>query len=193
MEHPGDHSEWFATALGRNSSDARSKAHRRVRAHKAILIREIIEGGTGQSERSSPGRRVTRVLHCGERRSRQGAHRRVRRECHEICRLCLQAAIFFECANQPSQDANSQNFIAEPSKCHVNSAAEEVGLETMRTVKGRIARRPDNCVTNESFEETECHAIRDNRDHFRRTSRRGGRTIFLVGGRKYAEPIPRRR
>ena len=73
----------------------------------------------------------------------------MRRECHEICRLCLQAAIFFECANQPSQDANIQNFLAEPSKCHVNSAAEEPGLKTMRTVKGRIVRRPDNCVTNE--------------------------------------------
>ena len=57
----------------------------------------------------------------------------------------------------------------------------------MGTVKGRIARRPDNCATNESFEETECHAIWDNRDHRRRTSRRSGRTVLAEVGRTDSE------
>ena len=76
----------------------------------------------------------------------------MRRERNEICRPRHQATTFFECANQTDQDANIRNFLAEPSNSHVNSAAEELGLETMGTVKGRIVRRPDNCVTNESFE-----------------------------------------
>ena len=85
-------------------------------------------------------------MRCGER--------------NEICRLRHQATIFFECANQTDQDANIRNFIAGPSNSHVNSAAEELGLETMGTAKGRIARRPDNRVANKSFRKTESHAIR---------------------------------
>ena len=111
----------------------------------------------------------------------------MRRERNEICRPRHQATTFFECANQTDQDANIRNFLAEPSNSHVNSAAEELGLETMGTVKDRIVRRPDNCVTNESFEKTESHAIRDNRDHRRRTSRRSGRTVLAKVGRTDSE------
>ena len=111
----------------------------------------------------------------------------MRRERNEICRLRHQATTFFECANQTDQDANIRNFIAEPSNSHINSAAEELGLETMGTVKGRIVQRPNNRVANKSFQKTESHAIRDRRDHCRRTSRRSGRTVLAKVGRTDSE------